>query len=345
MEFSARQIAELLQGEITGNPDVTVNNVSRIEEGKPGTLSFLANPKYEKYIYDTSSSIVLVNDSFKPEKPIAATLIRVKNAYDAFARLLDLYDQMKPGKQGTSSMVSIHETAVVGDNVYIGDFVCISQDAQVGNNVQIYPHVYLGDHAVVGDNTILYPGVKVYHDCKVGANCIIHGGTVIGSDGFGFAGQEERKYKKIPQLGNVVIEDDVEIGSNVSIDRATMGSTIIRRGVKMDNLIQVAHNVEIGEDTVIIAMSGIAGSTKIGKKCIIAAQAGVVGHLEIEDEVIIGAQAGVNRNLKKGDVVLGSPAFLIGPFRRSHAIFKTLPELRNMVLELQREVRKLRGEA
>ena len=344
MEFTAKQIAEFLKGEIVGDPDATVSNVSRIEEGKPGTLSFLANPKYEKYVYETKSTIVLVNESFKPEKSIPATQIKVKNAYDAFAKLLELYDQMKPKKKGTSSMVSIHETAAVGEDAYIGDFVCISQNAKVGNNVKIYPHVYIGDNAEVGDNTILYPGVKIYNDCKVGANCIIHGGVIIGSDGFGFAGQEERKYKKIPQLGNVVIEDDVEIGSNVSIDRATMGSTIIHRGVKMDNLIQIAHNVEIGEDTVVIAQAGIAGSTKIGKKCIIAAQGGVVGHLNIEDEAVIGAQAGVTRNLKKGDIVLGSPAFPIGEFRRSSAIFKTLPELRRMVLDLQREVKALKGE-
>ena len=344
MEFSARQIAELLHGEIVGDPDTKVNNVSKIEEGRPGTLSFLANPKYEKYIYETGSSIVLINESFKPEKPIPATLIKVKNAYDAFGKLLELYDQMKPKKQGISSMVSIHETAEVGNDVYIGDFVCISQNAKIGNNVMIYPQVYIGDNVVVGDHTILYPGVKIYNDCVLGANCIIHGGVIIGSDGFGFSGQEEREYKKIPQLGNVVIEDDVEIGSNVSIDRATMDSTIIRRGVKMDNLIQIAHNVEIGEDTVIISQAGIAGSTKIGKKCIIAGQAGIVGHLNIEDEVIVGSQAGVNRNLKKGDIVIGSPAFPIGQFRRSSAIFKTLPELRNMVLELQREVKKLKGE-
>ncbi|MBL7110354.1 MAG: UDP-3-O-(3-hydroxymyristoyl)glucosamine N-acyltransferase [Bacteroidales bacterium] len=345
MEFSAKQIAEFVQGEIVGDPDARVNNVSKIEEGKPGTLSFLANPKYEKYVYETSSSIVLINESFEPEKPISATLIKVKNAYDAFAKLLELYDQMKPKKQGTSSLVSIHETAVVGEDAYIGDFVCISQNVKIGNKVKIYPQVYLGDNTEVGDNTIIYPGVKIYNDCKVGANCIIHGGVIIGSDGFGFAGQEERHYRKIPQLGNVIIEDDVEIGANVTIDRATMGSTVIRRGVKIDNLIQIAHNVEIGEDTVVIAQAGIAGSTKIGKKCIIAAQAGIVGHLNIEDEVIIGAQAGVSRNQKKGAIVIGSPAFPISEFRRSSAIFKTLPELRNMVLELQREVAKLKGES
>jgi len=345
MEFTAKQIAEFLQGEIVGDPDAKVNNVSKIEEGEFGTLSFLANPKYEKYIYETSSSIVLINDSFKPDKPISATLVKVKNAYDAFAKLLELYDSMKPKKQGTSTMVSIHETAVVGKDAYIGDFVCISQDAKIGNNVKIYPQVYVGDNAEVGDNTILYPGVKIYNDCKVGADCIIHGGVIIGSDGFGFAGQEAREYKKIPQLGNVIIEDDVEIGANVTIDRATMGSTIIRRGVKMDNLIQIAHNVEIGENTVIISQAGIAGSAKIGKKCIIAGQAGKVGHLIIEDEVIIGSQAGVQRNQKKGAIVIGSPAFPIGEFRRSSAIFKTLPELRTMVLELQREVAKLKGES
>jgi UDP-3-O-[3-hydroxymyristoyl] glucosamine N-acyltransferase len=343
MEFTAKQIAAFLNGEIEGDPEKKVSSVSKIEEGREGSLSFLANPKYEKYIYETASSIVLVNKSFQPDKKINATLIRVENAYEAFARLLDLYQQSTPKKEGTNSLASIHQTASIGEHVYIGEFTCVSQNASIGNGTKIYPQVYVGENVKIGENSIIYPGVKIYHDCLIGSNCIIHSGVVIGSDGFGFAPQEGSEYKKIPQIGNVIIEDDVELGSNVTIDRATMGSTIIHKGVKLDNLIQVAHNVEIGENTVIAAQAGISGSTKVGKNCLIAGQAGLVGHLNIADGVIIGAQAGIGHDLKtKGEIVVGSPAFEINGWRKSSVLFKKLPELREQVLKLIKDVEELK---
>jgi UDP-3-O-[3-hydroxymyristoyl] glucosamine N-acyltransferase len=342
MEFTAKQIAAFLNGEIEGDPEIKVSSVSKIEEGREGSLSFLANPKYEKYIYETASSIVLVNRSFQPEKKIHSTLIRVENAYEAFARLLDLYQQSAPKKDGTNSLASIHPTASIGEHVYVGEFTCISQNASIGNGTKIYPQVYVGENAKIGENSIIYPGVKIYHDCVVGSNCIIHSGVVIGSDGFGFAPQEGSEYKKIPQIGNVIIEDDVELGSNVTIDRATMGSTIIRKGVKLDNLIQVAHNVEIGENTVIAAQAGISGSTKVGKNCMIGGQAGLIGHLNIDDDVKIGAQAGISRDLISGEIVVGSPAFDISGWRKSSVLFKKLPELREQVLKLIKDVEELK---
>jgi len=344
MEFTARQIASFLNGEIEGDPEIKVNNVSKIEEGRPGSLSFLANLKYEKYIYETASSIVLVNRSFQPEKSISATLIKVENAYEAFAKLLDLYQQSVPEKEGISSLSSIHPTAHIGDKVFIGEFTCVAQNSSIGNGSKIYPQVYIGDNVKIGENTILYPGVKIYQDCIIGSNCIIHSGVVIGSDGFGFAPQEGSEYKKIPQIGNVVIEDDVELGSNTTIDRATMGSTIIRKGVKLDNLIQIAHNVEIGENTVIAAQAGISGSTKIGRNCLIAGQAGLTGHLNIADEVKIGAQAGIAHDHKiKGEIIGGSPAVEIRRYRKAAVIFKQLPELREEILKLIREVDSLKS--
>ncbi|MFW5886715.1 MAG: UDP-3-O-(3-hydroxymyristoyl)glucosamine N-acyltransferase, partial [Bacteroidota bacterium] len=265
MEFTAKTIADYLKGKIEGDPNVTVNNVAKIEEGKAGSLSFLSNPKYEKYLYTTGSSIVLINEDFNFGKEIKPTLIRVKNAYESFASLLDLYQQSKPAKIGIDPLAFMHQSVKTGENIYIGAFAVVSEHTIIGNNVKIYPHCYIGDNVQIGDNTIIYPGVKIYEDCSIGSNCIIHAGVVIGSDGFGFAPQAGSNYKKIPQVGNVIIEDEVEIGSNSTIDRATMGSTIIRKGVKLDNLIQVAHNVEIGENTAIAAQSGISGSSKIGK--------------------------------------------------------------------------------
>lgn len=343
MEFTAKQIADFLNGEIEGDPEKKVSSVSKIEEGKEGSLSFLANPKYEKYIYETASSIVLVNKSFQPEKMINATLIKVDNAYESFAKLLDLYQQSLPEKEGTNSLASIHPTASIGEQVYIGEFTCICQNVIIGNGSRIYPQTYVGENVKIGSNTLIYPGVKIYHDCQIGSNCIIHSGTVIGSDGFGFAPQDGSEYKKIPQIGNVVIEDEVELGSNVTIDRATMGSTIIRKGVKMDNLIQIAHNVEIGENTIIVSQAGISGSTKVGKNCMIAGQAGLIGHLNIADEVKIGAQAGISHNLKKGEIVVGSPAFDISTWRKSSVLFKKLPELRDQVLKLIKDVEELKN--
>jgi UDP-3-O-[3-hydroxymyristoyl] glucosamine N-acyltransferase len=336
-------IADFLKGTIEGNPEEKVNNISRIEEGSKGTLAFLANPKYEKYLYNSQASIILVNKDLKLEKPVKSTLIRVDDAYKAFASLLNLYTSSLPQKTGIDPKCSISETATLGSDCYVGDFAFIGEHVTIGNHVKIYPQVYLGDHVQVGDNTILYPGVKVYKECTIGKNCIIHASTVIGSDGFGFA-PSEGAYQKIPQIGNVVIEDDVEIGSNVSIDRATIGSTIIHKGVKLDNLIQIAHNVEVGENTGMAAQVGISGSTKIGAHCIIAGQVGIVGHLKIADKTIIAAQSGVTSSSKtEGEMILGSPAIDLRDARRSIAVYRKLPELYAKINELERELKKLRN--
>ncbi|MBN2484513.1 MAG: UDP-3-O-(3-hydroxymyristoyl)glucosamine N-acyltransferase [Bacteroidales bacterium] len=342
MEFSAKNVADFLKGQIEGDPNVKVSNVSPIESGKQGTLSFLANPKYAQHIYSTGSSIVLVNKDFVAEGEIKATLIRVDDAYKAFAMLLDLYQSAIQQKSGISEKASISKTAKIGDNCYIGEFAVIGDNAIIGNNVKIYPQVYIGDNVSVAENTILYPGVKVYMGCNIGKNCIIHASTVIGSDGFGFAPTGE-SYKKIPQIGNVIIEDDVEIGSNCSVDRATMGSTIIRKGAKLDNLIQVAHNVEIGENTVMAAQCGIAGSTKLGGNCIVGGQVGFAGHLVIADNVKIGAQSGLGNNVKEiGTTLLGSPAIEYKKAARSIAVFKNLPELAARINQLERELTELK---
>lgn len=343
MEFTAEQIAKFLKGTIEGNPDAMVRDVSKIEEGKPETLAFLSNPKYEKYIYDTDASIVLINHDFILKKQVKATLIRVNDAYEAFANLLDLYEQSRPRKQGISDNTSISPSAKIGANLYAGDFVYIGDDVTIGDNVRLYPQVYIGDHVCIGDNTTLYPGVKLLDGCQVGTNCIIHAGTVIGSDGFGFAlEQNSTSRRKVPQVGNVIIGNDVEIGSNVTIDRATMGSTRIGNGVKMDNLIQIAHNVEIGENSVVVAQAGIAGSTKIGKNVILAAQAGLVGHISVGDGAIIAAQAGVAHSIKEKEIVLGSPAFDIRAYRKSAAIFKRLPDMHNSLIQLEKDIKELK---
>lgn len=343
MNFNAKIIAEYLGGTVDGDPDASVNDVSRIEEGRPGTLSFLANPKYEKYIYDSSSSVIIVNKDFKPEKPVKASLIRVENAYESFAALLNLYEQSKPRKEGISKLASIDESATLGKNVYAGDFSVISGGASIGENVRIYPQVYIGENVVIGSNTILYPGVKIYHDCIIGENCVFHSGVVIGGDGFGFVPDNENRYSKVPQIGNVIIENDVEIGANTTVDRATMGSTIIRSGVKLDNLIMVAHNVEIGKNTVIAGQTGIAGSTKIGENCLFGGQVGLAGHIRIADGVKIGAQAGIGSNVKKeASVIMGSPAFDMTAFYKSYAVFRNLPELRKQLYTLENEVREMK---
>ncbi len=343
MEFTAKIIADFLKGSIEGNPDEKVTNVSPIEDGKSGTLSFLSNPKYEQFIYTTKASVVLVNKNFKTEKEVKATLIRVEDAYKAFASLLDLYQSSIPQKVGIDSKASISESAKVGDNCYIGDFAFIGENATIGENVKIYPQVYIGDNVVIGDNTILYPGVKIYHNCIVGRNCIIHASSVIGSDGFGFAPTEDGSFKKIPQIGNVVIEDDVELGSNVSVDRATMGSTVIQKGVKLDNLIQVAHNVVIGESTVIAAQTGVSGSAKVGKYCMIGGQVGVAGHISVADKVKVGAQAGIANNIKEeGKALLGSPAIEFRQATRAMAATKNLPELVQRVNQLEKQLKELK---
>jgi UDP-3-O-[3-hydroxymyristoyl] glucosamine N-acyltransferase len=343
MEFTAEAIAGFLNGEIEGDPKAAVNNVAKIEEGKPGTLAFLANPKYEKYLYETEATIVLVNKDLKLQQEVKPTLIRVADAYQAFAALLDMYEQSKPKKQGLDKDVNIDESATIGENAYIGSFTVISKNAKVGNNVKIFPQVFLGDNVKIGDNTTIYAGVKIYDNCEVGSNCIIHSGTVVGADGFGFAPQEDGSFKKIPQIGNVVVEDDVEIGSNVSIDRATMGSTIIRKGAKLDNLIQIAHNVEVGENSVYAAQAGIAGSTKMGKNIMLGGQVGIVGHIEIADNVKIASQSGVNSTIRKeGMVLLGSPATEIGLQRRSMAVYKSLPTMRTQISELEKQIKELK---
>lgn len=336
MEFSAEQIANILNGTVEGNPNITINYVSKIEEGKKGTLSFLANPKYTHYIYETAASIVIVNKDFKAEKEITTTIIRVDDAYQAFAKLLDVYNKIKTTKNGISKLASIAETAKIGNDVYIGDFVVISDNVEVGDNAKIYPHVFIGDNSKIGKDTILYTGVKVYSDNFIGNECTIHGGTIVGSDGFGFAPQDDSNYMKIAQIGDVIIEDNVEIGSNTTIDRATLGSTIIRKGAKIDNLIQIAHNVEIGENTIIAAQTGISGSTKIGKNCLIGGQVGIIGHLTIGDNVSIAAQSGVGKNLKDGAIVQGSPAFEISKYQKSYIFFRNLPSIKSKLDELEK---------
>jgi UDP-3-O-[3-hydroxymyristoyl] glucosamine N-acyltransferase len=339
MEFTARQIASVLEGTIEGNPDITIHKLSKIEEGVPGSLTFLANPKYTPYIYSTRASIVVVNKDFLPEQEVTSTLVRVNDAYTAFAKLLELYNQINNEKKGVSSLAFVSPSAKTGKDVYIGELAYVGDNVTIGDNTKIFPHVFLGDNVQIGENTTLFAGVIIYSDNLIGSNCTIHGGAVIGGDGFGFAPQQDKNYKKVAQIGNVVIEDDVEIGSNTTIDRATLGSTILRRGVKLDNLIQVAHNVEIGENTVIAAQTGISGSTKIGKNCMIAGQVGFVGHINIGDDVKIGAQAGVPGDIKDGSIVLGTPAIDIANFRRSFVHFKNLPDIVKRLQELERKMK------
>lgn len=337
MELTALQIAGILNGRVEGNPNVTVSNFSKIEEGKPGTLSFLANLKYSSYIYDTESSIVLVNDDFVPEKEIKATLIRVPNAYMALAVLLDMVNQSKR-KKGVEPMTYIAASASIDkDQVYVGAFAYIGEGARIGKNVEVYPHVYIGDGVEIGEDTILYSGVKIYSGCKIGKRCILHSGAVVGSDGFGFA-QEGDVYKKIPQVGNVIVEDDVEIGANTTIDRAVMDSTIIRQGVKLDNLIQIAHNVEVGDNTAMASQVGVSGSTKIGKNCVFGGQVGLGGHIKIGDHVSIGAQSGLISNIPDGKNLIGSPAIEVKQFFKSSVVFPKLPDMYKQLNALQKEI-------
>ncbi len=343
MEFTAATIAGFLKGEIVGDPYTVVNTVAKIEEGHEGALSFLANPKYEHYLYTTRSSVVLVNKSLVLTAKVSATLIRVDNAYESFASLLQFVDQAKPKKKGIHPTAVIEPTATIGADAYIGAYVYVGENSAVGDNCSLYPHVYIGDKAKIGNGCILYSGVKIYHECVLGESCTIHAGTVIGSDGFGFAPRSETEFMKIPQIGNVVIEDHVEIGANVTIDRATMGSTVIRKGVKLDNLIQVGHNVEVGENTVMAALSGISGSTKIGKNCMIGGQVGFAGHLKIADGTKIGAQTGIAGDVRQeNSVLLGTPAIEHRNFLKSSVIFKKLPELNAKVDNLEKEVKSLK---
>ncbi|MFC3200141.1 UDP-3-O-(3-hydroxymyristoyl)glucosamine N-acyltransferase [Parapedobacter deserti] len=336
MQFSAHQIATLLNGSLEGSPDVMVEQLAKIEEASSGCLSFLSNPKYEQYIYSTKASVVIVNEDLKLDRPVKSTLIRVKNAYSSFSQLLELYNRMRLDKTGIEEPVYIHPSATIGKNVYIGGFAYIDKNVVIGDNCKIYPHVYVGDNAKIGKDTTLFPRVTVYFDCIIGERVIIHSGAVIGSDGFGFAPQDDGTYNKINQIGNVVVEDDVEIGANTVIDRATMGSTIIREGVKLDNLIQVAHNVEIGKNTVIAAQSGISGSTKIGEHVVIGGQVGVVGHISIANGSQIQAQSGVNRTIAEGEKKWsGSPAAPYNAQMRSQVVYSRLPELERRIEELE----------
>jgi UDP-3-O-[3-hydroxymyristoyl] glucosamine N-acyltransferase len=346
MEFSAKQIADILHGKIEGNENTLVDNFSKIEEGKPGTLTFLGNPKYGCYIYETQASVALVNEDFIPEKelPPSLTLIRVQDAYAALSVLFNLVEQSKPKKKGIDPLSFISSTAKLKpEEIYVGAFAYIGENVGIGKNVAIYPQVYIGDNVNIGDDTIIYAGVKIYDGCRIGKRCILHSGAVIGADGFGFA-KEGDTYKKIPQLGNVVIEDDVEIGANATIDRAALESTIIRKGVKLDNLVHIAHNVEIGENTALAGQVGIAGSVKIGKNCVFGGQAGVGGHIKIEDNVSVGAQAGIISNIKTGRNIMGSPVTDLQTFLRSSVIFPKLPEMYRTLNQLQKEVNELKNE-
>ena len=335
MEFSGKQIADLLQGNIEGNENVSISKLAKIEEGVPGSISFLANPKYTQYIYTTQASLVIVDNDFEATAPIAATLIRVASAEAAFAKLLEMYNQVKLNKKGISPQSCISESAKVGSDAYVGAFAFIGDNAKIGNNVKIYPQVYIGDNAVVGDNTTIFAGVQIYSETVIGKDCIIHSGTVIGSDGFRF--NPENDNQKIPQIGNVIIEDNVEIGANCAIDRATLGSTILRRGVKFDNLVHIAHNVEIGENSYLAACNVVAGSTKIGKNCMFSGQVGVVGHLTVADNTILTAQSGVSKNIvKKGEVYMGSPAFEAGKYRKAFIHFRNLDSIVGRVDKLEK---------
>ncbi|MFH1005507.1 MAG: UDP-3-O-(3-hydroxymyristoyl)glucosamine N-acyltransferase [Bacteroidota bacterium] len=339
MNFTAKQIAQLLNGKVEGDPDTAVNKLSKIEEGVPNSLSFLANPNYTQYIYTTNASIVIINKNFILEQPVkkTCTLIRVEDARMAFAKLLEMYQKIKNNKTGIEQPSFVSKSSVLGKDVYVGAFAYISENAKIGNNVKIFPNVFIGEDAAIGDNTVIYSGAKIYAGNIVGKNCIIHSGVVIGSDGFGFASSNNTDYNKVIHIGNVIIEDNVEIGSNTTIDRATLGSTIIRKGAKLDNLIQIAHNVEIGENTMIAAQVGVAGSAKVGKNCMIGGQAGITGHITIADGVKIAAQSGIGSSItEENTTVQGSPAFVIGDYRRSYVLFKNLPKLQNKIKELEK---------
>lgn len=327
MKFTAKQIAGILEGEVIGNPNAEIFKLSKIEEGTVGSLTFLSNPKYQNYIYSTAATVTIVNKSFTPEQEVATTLIKVDDAYQAFSTLLEYYNQVKLMKSGIEQPSFLSENVTYGSDLYLGSFCYVGLNVKIGNNVKIYPNSFIGDNVTIGDNCILFAGVRVYSESEIGNNCVIHSGTIIGSDGFGFAPQEDGTFKKIPQIGNVILEDDVEVGSCTTIDRATMGSTIVRKGVKLDNQIQIAHNVEIGENTVIASQTGIAGSTKIGRNCMIGGQVGIVGHITIGNNVRIQAQSGVGKSITDGEVIQGTPAFNYGDFSKSYVHFRNLPKI------------------
>ena len=344
MEFTAEMIAGFLGGEIVGDKNAAVHTVSSIEEGKKGSLAYLTNLKYEEHLYTTGASIVLCDKSFEPKQEVPATLVKVDNAAECIVKLLQMYAASKPRRKGISERASIAEGAVVEGDSYVGDFAVIERGAKVGANCQIYPQVYIGEGVTIGEGTTLYAGVKIYEGCHVGKNCILHAGAVIGADGFGFMPNAEGGFDKIPQLGNVIIEDDVEIGANTCIDRAKTDSTIIRRGVKLDNLIQIGHNVQVGENTVSSAQTGIAGTSKVGKNCFIAGQVGIADHVTIGDRVMIGSKSGLDKNVPDGEIRFGYPALPGMQYHRAAAVFKRLPELDRTVRQLEKDVKNLKNE-
>ncbi len=343
MEFSAGQIAGILLGEVVGNSETTVNGLAKIEEGTLGALSFLANSKYEEFIYTTGSSVCIVNRSFSPSKPLPSTLtlVMVDDAYACFAKLLDMYSQMSRKQAAIEQPSFISDSAQIGEGLYLGAFAYVGHNVKIGNDVSIYPNAYLGDNVVIGDGTVVHPGACIYNDCVLGKNCIIHAGVVVGADGFGFAPNEEGEFQKVPQIGNVILEDNVEIGSNTTIDRATMGSTIIRKGVKIDNLCQIAHNVEVGKNSAMAAQVGIAGSAKIGENVMIGGQAGIGGHLHIADGSKIVAQSGIPNSVKKADTLMGSPGIPIEDFKKSYFGFRKLPYILKKLQELEQRIKEL----
>jgi UDP-3-O-[3-hydroxymyristoyl] glucosamine N-acyltransferase len=340
MKFTAQQIADILDGDIVGNPDVEVNKLSKIEEGKEGSLTFLSNPKYTSYIYKTQASICIVNKSFEKTQDISTTLIKVEDSYDAFSKLLEVYNQIKLDKKGIETPSSISDTAKLGENIYVGAFTYIGEDVVVGDNVKIYPNVYIGDNVTIGNGVTIFAGSKIYSETQIGNHCTLHSGVIIGADGFGFTPSENGEYSKIPQIGNVIIEDFVDIGAATTIDRATLGSTIIRKGVKLDNQIQIAHNVEIGENTAIAAQTGIAGSSKIGKNCLIGGQVGIAGHIKIGDRVKIQAQTGVGRNIKDDEAIQGSPAFGYSDFNKSYVHFRNFQKIVSRLDHIEKQFPK-----
>lgn len=338
MKFTAEQIAGILEGEVVGNPNAEVFKLAKIEEGTDGSITFLANPKYANYIYSTKASITIVNNTFEPESEISTTLIKVEDAYKSFSKLLEYYNQVKLMKSGIEQPTVISDNVVYGDNLYLGSFSYLGKNVTIGNNVKIYPNCFIGDNVTLGDNTILFAGVRIYSESTIGKNCTIHSGCIIGSDGFGFAPAEDGTYSKVPQIGNVIIEDNVDIGACTTIDRATLGSTIIRKGVKLDNQIQIAHNVEIGENTVIASQTGVAGSTKIGKNCMIGGQVGIVGHITIGDRVRIQAQSGIGKSIPDGETIQGSPAFNYGDWNKSYVHFRNLPKIVSDLEDLKKKI-------
>lgn len=337
MVFTAGQIAGILEGEVQGNPEIAVHKLAKIEEGETGSLTFLSNPKYTSYIYKTKASITIVNKDFVPEQSLSTTLIKVEDAYKSFSKLLEYYNQVKNNKEGIETPVFKAESAKYGEGLYLGAFSYLGNNVVIGDNVKIYPNVYIGDNVTIGNDVIVFAGAKIYSESRIGNNCTVHSGAVIGADGFGFTPNKDGEFSKVPQTGNVVLEDNVDVGAGTTIDRATLGSTILRKGVKLDNQIQIAHNVEIGEHTVIAAQAGIAGSTKIGKHCMIGGQVGIVGHIVIGDNVKIQAQSGIGRNVKDNEVLQGSPALNYGDYNKSYVYFKNLPKIINRIDDLEKK--------